>query len=681
MAFRAAEAFVEVTADLDTGPVLSATRRTAEAVESELTQAADDAGKAMTDSMSKAGKAAGDGFTRDANGRLRDSKGRFAASAGGVGASIGSTIAEVGSAAMGRGFKLFAKPHIAGPLITVAAAAAPFIGATLGAGIASSAGLALMSGGITLALKDPEIQAQAKKTGKAIGERLEGFAEPFKVELLDALDQAERSFAAWDPYLRRLGHSTSAMIEPLSTGLTGLVTRALPGLDRMMARMGPLWQSIGDELVMIGRDVGRVFDMLSDNGAEFAVAMNLALTLVRGSILAIGMVINGLTEAFGWVIDRVAELSQWAVQFGTALANVPGPLGAVGDGLRWVGEQSAAGIPKWEAWKNAARGAGDTTLGTAIASATLTERQRLLNMSMEAAIVKAGSLKAAFDLLTGVKLSARQAESNYQAAIDAVSASMKENGKTLDLSTAKGRANDTVIRGLVDSIGAKAQAAYDDKMATGDAAGAQAAATKVYQDGRAQLVKNLTAILGNAAAAEKMADEVYGIPKTWHTKTSADTSGAKGAIQTYKEWLRTIPRTVVTRMIVEQSSARGGHKEFARGGEVTGGSGVRDDVPILAMADEWVIRKSSVRALERQYGPGIMEALNSADGRGGRVPAQSGGTVRSSASGATPGGPGAVYQFGPGSIVLDMSGVRSVVDFLAMIDSLPQAARMMGATR
>jgi hypothetical protein len=47
-------------------------------------------------------------------------------------------------------------------------------------------------------------------------------------------------------------------------------------------------------------------------------------------------------------------------------------------------------------------------------------------------------------------------------------------------------------------------------------------------------------------------------------------------------------------------------KTFASGGRIEGGTGARDDVPILAMGGEYIIRKSAVQ----KYGNGLLQAIN-----------------------------------------------------------------------
>jgi len=55
---------------------------------------------------------------------------------------------------------------------------------------------------------------------------------------------------------------------------------------------------------------------------------------------------------------------------------------------------------------------------------------------------------------------------------------------------------------------------------------------------------------------------------------------------------------------IVQSAIQGPGK--AEGGAITGGSGSRDDVPIMAMGGEYIIQKSSVN----KYGASFMDALN-----------------------------------------------------------------------
>ncbi len=75
----------------------------------------------------------------------------------------------------------------------------------------------------------------------------------------------------------------------------------------------------------------------------------------------------------------------------------------------------------------------------------------------------------------------------------------------------------------------------------------------------------------------------------------------------------------------------------AEGGYIRGGTGTRDDVPLLAMGGEYMLRKSAVSSLTAKYGSRVMDMLNEgiiphlrADG--GSIPALAGGNPLSSPS-------------------------------------------------
>jgi len=91
----------------------------------------------------------------------------------------------------------------------------------------------------------------------------------------------------------------------------------------------------------------------------------------------------------------------------------------------------------------------------------------------------------------------------------------------------------------------------------------------------------------------------------------------------------------------------------ATGGPVTGGSGIRDDVPTMLMGGEYVVRKSAVK----RYGPEFLEALN----RGGIQTMQQGGFF-------TPG------TYGQGTI----TGKRDLLRFAAQSHTMGAQDQIVG---
>ena len=126
---------------------------------------------------------------------------------------------------------------------------------------------------------------------------------------------------------------------------------------------------------------------------------------------------------------------------------------------------------------------------------------------------------------------------------------------------------------------------------------------------------------------------------------------------------------------------------LATGGPITGGSGLRDDVPILGMGGEFVMNKNAVR----KYGVGFMHALNS-----GSVPAMAGGgpiampnTRPSSWSNNASGGTGHVFNTtinysggseSSGSQKLDPEGITKAIR-AAVVSEIATQQRQSGNLR
>ena len=125
----------------------------------------------------------------------------------------------------------------------------------------------------------------------------------------------------------------------------------------------------------------------------------------------------------------------------------------------------------------------------------------------------------------------RSAESDFQAAIDDASASIKENGKTLDLHTAAGRANDAALRAIAD--GAKSASAE-----VFNVSGSMDAATAKMGEGRKAFIKAAEAAGLGAEGAAALADQLGLIPEdteavirqTGATEATAQVAGLKDVI-------------------------------------------------------------------------------------------------------------------------------------------------------
>lgn len=124
-----------------------------------------------------------------------------------------------------------------------------------------------------------------------------------------------------------------------------------------------------------------------------------------------------------------------------------------------------------------------------------------------------------------VALGGRDAARGYQEAIDEASESLHDNGKTLDITTEKGRANSEAL----DRI---AKAALDQAEAVRRAGGSEQDYRGQLERSRGQLIRTAESFGMSKTAARQYANQILGIPKKYDTRVKLD---AAGALETARE--------------------------------------------------------------------------------------------------------------------------------------------------
>lgn len=193
----------------------------------------------------------------------------------------------------------------------------------------------------------------------------------------------------------------------------------------------------------------------------------------------------------------------------------------------------------------------------------------------------------------------RSALRDYQASIDDISASIKENGTSLDITTEKGRANQAAYDGLAAS-----GQAYVEALAAGGASEAE------LQTAMSSTYDSLIAAAGQFGItgdkADKMAREVMGIPDdvkvdSWMSeaakKTAEETKAAVDAVDgdTAHVWITTHKNSIYSETHEAVGRGGGGGQLKASGGAINGpGSGTSDSVPIMASNGEHMLTAKEV---------------------------------------------------------------------------------------
>ena len=332
----------------------------------------------------EAGRAYGDAFWTDAQGRTRDARGRFVATMGSVGRdasreltlSLGKGISGLGPA-IGLSPGLIAAGAAIGSVLASAAITA-FSGIILGAGLLGLGAFALLGGREERqkALEDLEkakeavrkAQEQAKSGSsealRNLAEARKQLAETQKVvnsgkafrELDDAVTHLGETLKsvgqrAAMPLLEPLTvaiSDTSELVEQLGDDFEGIFEQLAPvlpllteafgkfsgqvirGLSDSMPGIVAAFEGFARVLPTVGRWIGDFFRTIFGNKDLIDNVTEDLFRLIFGPLKVLGPLISGLTVLFGFLTNAVELSSQgWGIIKQTLLDFVDGGTGAI----------------------------------------------------------------------------------------------------------------------------------------------------------------------------------------------------------------------------------------------------------------------------------------------------------------------------------------------------------------
>lgn len=212
-------------------------------------------------------------------------------------------------------------------------------------------------------------------------------------------------------------------------------------------------------------------------------------------------------------------------------------------------------------------------------------------------------LKSALDATSNAFLRGRDAQAAYEQSLDDVADALRANGRTTDVHTEKGRAN----RKALDD---QAKAALGYLQSILDQQGPGKAFDRTLESTRSALIRSAERFGMSRKAAREYADQILATPKAVATSIRVTgAAAAQAAISRTITLLRNLDGTVAEARIVTRTSTGSVRTSIARagGGIIPShlGSGVRDDVPALLTAGEFVVNRAAT-----QRHRGLLEAIN-----------------------------------------------------------------------
>ena len=392
-----------------------------------------------------------------------------------------------------KGAEAFGVAMSGGKIYAIAAAgvlAASFVGA-VNAAIMAGAGVGAMGLGALLLKEEPAVVSAAWRMMRGVKAAFSEAAQPLVGPFVEALDKIRVRSAGLGTYLKTAFSNAAPQVNQLVDAVFRLAESAMPGFNRAIARSGPVMAALGESSEILGEGLSRMFDILSSDPQASADA----LTALARAIATVG-------EAAAWMLKGLQ----------TATKPVTGMIDGMKGAWRGLLEDLASGD---DAMAKVAQGA----LKQYDAIDQSNDAMRRASAQAQAMAEAENALAAKTGELANELLAMSGSAIAVEAAFDNARTAIKDNGRTLDINTEKGRNNRTAI----DAIATAALKQQEAMVAAGASTGAMS-----VKLGRAytQFVKAARGAGMSKVAADRLARSYGLLP---HRKSTS--VKAPGAIQ------------------------------------------------------------------------------------------------------------------------------------------------------
>jgi len=407
-------------------------------------------------------------------------------------------------------------------LAAVMATVGPGVGAVLAGGVIAGAGAGLAGLGLVFAAKSEQVKNVWKAALERMAADMRVLSQPFEATLITMAAVAERTFSAFKPAL-------GAAFQSMAPVVDRFVDQTGRALERLVPAIAPITAAFNAVLDAMG-------PALNSAIGSIASALTRLAESVRKNPEALAELVTGLGSLTSDALRLIGTLNEVNAQF----SKLTGGISAVDATIGLLRAPLAIVNAAFEGQRAILAGLNfvmqQTTVGTNASGASMnaaadkvTKNAQALTKNSAAAKGLQGPLGAISDALSRQKaqftstiaamgqwtskaLAASGAAIGYEAALDDATASLKENGRTLDISTAKGRANRTALNNLAEAANRQTEAM--------DAAGAsnQTVARKA-ESARANFVRLARQMGLSKAQAEALARQLINIPNVSRTVT------------------------------------------------------------------------------------------------------------------------------------------------------------------
>ncbi|MFI6332912.1 hypothetical protein ACIBBG_31975 [Micromonospora chersina] len=539
-------------------------------------------------------------------------------------------------------------PQLQSGLVGAAVAAAPLMGAAIGAGVIGGIGTAGIGAGIAAAMQDPVVAEAVSGVGERLkGELTESFGAEFAAPTVRSVERLGQAASTVIAQTKDEVGALAPVMEEVADGAAQMIERMGPGLEDALRASGPMLRTLGRELPELGDDMSHFFSTVAAGRDGEMLALVTVLDLVGEGVKGLGNVIYGLSTAYELLIGGTKEVTSW-------MRGLTDLVPVLGDATGWL-DDKFGGLMEDAGLLNAGQN-------------ELVQSTRAVALEQERAAKAALDHATSLDTLANAQQETRMASLDFKDGLDQLEDSVKRNGTSLNDNSEKGRGNLRVIESLID--GAERAGKAEEQRALGLGKSAEAAAAAGARM-RETFIADLIAAADKAGLSKKKIEEMVAALR------KADGERIQIYIdQNFRRFGK--PYTDVTG--IGGNSFRG----MSTGGPVGGGGPAGVDSQVRALAsDEWVATGRAHQALLAAYGPGGLDQLN----RTGTLPsggaAAAAATFGGAAAGAAAGGGTlevvvrAILQWPDGSVITEQVTAhanRSGQGSLEALFGIPAAA-------
>jgi len=361
-------------------------------------------------------------------------------------------------------------------LAAAAIAAAPFIAGFAGviAGGLTTSLLTVFGVGLSVAIVSrlTIVQTAWKQTLTALGNIAVQAAQPIVGPILTAFNRIQDRAEFLAPEFERFFSVASRAIVPLTDGVLDLAENALPFLTSSLTNVDKFANVLAKGLGGIGTAVGRAFDIIANDDDALA-ALDDMLRLIVGLVNFAGKLLKFFIDVNGAIKDVIETLDVFnIVEFNKGL----------NDGIRETDD-----------FAGALKGLFSSTTSEA-------EAMEELNKQLD-------------DYISAID-DAWSADIDFEQSLDDLTESLKENGRTLDINSQKGRDNQSALK---DAAIALVEQRKQTILLTGDTEAANA----TFETNRQRLIDAAIAGGLTRAAFDDLTAAILSVPPPVVTGVSA----------------------------------------------------------------------------------------------------------------------------------------------------------------